>query len=151
MAHHPIEDSNTSSNEHFAEVLAQINLSRRSIICGGVGLFAVGSLPMLAGCGGGGGGNVVEKKLGFNAMGKSIADSVVLPAGYTFSVLHATGDRLVSSIPAYSNQGTEVDDWSQRVGDHHARQTRGHGPLRARGGRIWQACGGQAIGAVFRR
>jgi secreted PhoX family phosphatase len=52
-------------------------------------------------------------------VGKSIADSVVLPAGYTFSVLHATGDRLVSSIPAFSNQGIETDDWSQRVGDHH--------------------------------
>jgi len=25
----------------------------------------------------------------------------------------------VSSIPAYSNQGTEGDDWSQRIGDHH--------------------------------
>ena len=44
---------------------------------------------------------------------------MVLPAGYTFTVLHATGDRLVSSIPAYSNRGTETDDWSQRVGDHH--------------------------------
>ena len=117
MAHHPIEDSNTSSNEHFAEVLAKANLSRRSIIRGGVGLFAVGSLPMLAACGGGD--DVVEKKLGFNAVGKSIADNIVLPAGYTFSVLHATGDRLVSSIPAYSNMGTETDDWSQRVGDHH--------------------------------
>jgi uncharacterized protein len=34
-------------------------------------------------------------------------------------VVHATGDRLVSGIAAYSNQGTEADDWSQRVGDHH--------------------------------
>ena len=117
MAHHPTEDSNTSSNEHFAEVLAKANLSRRSIIRGGVGLFAVGSLPMLAACGGGD--DEPQKALSFSAVGKSIADSVVLPAGYTFSVLHATGDRLVSSIPAYSNMGTEADDWSQRVGDHH--------------------------------
>ena len=117
MAHHPIEDSNTSPNEHFADVLAKAGMSRRSLIRGGVGLFAVGSLPMLAACGGGD--DVVEKKLSFSAVGKSIADSVVLPAGYSFSVLHATGDRLVSSIPAFSNQGIETDDWSQRVGDHH--------------------------------
>jgi secreted PhoX family phosphatase len=117
MAHHPIENANTSPNEHFADVLAKASMSRRSLIRGGVGLFAVGSLPMLAACGGGD--DVVEKKLSFSAVGKSIADSVVLPAGYTFSVLHATGDRLVSSIPAFSNQGIETDDWSQRVGDHH--------------------------------
>ena len=117
MAHHPTEDSNTSPNEHFADVLAKASMSRRSLIRGGVGLFAVGSLPMLAACGGGD--DVVEKKLSFSAVGKSIADSVVLPAGYTLSVLHATGDRLVTSIPAFSNQGIETDDWSQRVGDHH--------------------------------
>ena len=118
MAHHPTEDSNTSHNEHFADVLAKASMSRRSLIRGGVGLFAVGSLPMLAACGGGD--DVVEeKKLSFSAVGKSIADSVVLPAGYSFSVLHATGDRLVSSIPAFSNLGAETDDWSQRVGDHH--------------------------------
>jgi uncharacterized protein len=50
---------------------------------------------------------------------KSIIDGVMLPAGYTFTVVHATGDRLVSGIAAYSNQGAEADDWSQRVGDHH--------------------------------
>jgi secreted PhoX family phosphatase len=100
MAHHPTEDANTSPNEHFADVLAKANMSRRSLIRGGVGLFAVGSLPMLAACGGGD--DVVEeKKLSFSAVGKSIADSVVLPAGYTFSVLHATGDRLVSSHPSF--------------------------------------------------
>ena len=117
MAHHPTQDVNTSANEHFSDVLSRAQISRRSILRGGIGLAAVGSLPMLAACGGGD--DVVEKKLSFNAVGKSIADSVVLPAGYTFTVLHATGDRLVSSIPAYSNMGTETDDWSQRVGDHH--------------------------------
>lgn len=117
MAHHPIEDSNTSANEHLSDVLARAQISRRTLIRGGLGLAAASSLPMLAACGGGD--DVVEKKLGFTAVGKSIADSVVLPAGYTFTILHATGDRLVSSIPAYSNTGAETDDWSLRVGDHH--------------------------------
>ena len=57
--------------------------------------------------------------LGFGSVDKSVADTVVLPAGYTYTVLHATGDRLTSSIPAYANDGTETDDWSMRIGDHH--------------------------------
>jgi len=118
MAHHPTEDSNHSANEHFAEVLAKASLSRRSIIRGGVGLFALGSLPVLTACGGGDDAPA-EKALGFGAVGKSILDNVALPAGYTFSVVHATGDRLTSTIPTYSNEGTETDDWSLRVGDHH--------------------------------
>jgi uncharacterized protein len=122
MAHHPSDDSNISTNEHFAEVLARASFSRRNLIRGGIGLAAVGTLPMLAACGGGDEPadlTGVQKPLGFEAVGKSLIDNVVLPAGYTYTVLHATGDRLVSSIPAYSNQGTEADDWSMRVGDHH--------------------------------
>jgi secreted PhoX family phosphatase len=34
-------------------------------------------------------------------------------------VLHATGDTINPSTPAYSNLGTETDDWSNRIGDHH--------------------------------
>lgn len=122
MAHHPSEDSNTSNNEHFEQVLARAQLSRRSIIRGGVGLAAAAALPgvaLAAAPVAKAAGKKASAKLGFPAVGKSIADGVMLPPGYTYSVLHATGDRLVSGIPAYSNQGTELDDWSQRVGDHH--------------------------------
>lgn len=119
MAHHPEENSNLSSNEHFEQVLAKTRISRRGLIQGGVGLFAVGSLPMLAACGGSTTSAAPAAGLAFNAVGKSILDQVTLPPGYTYTVLHATGDRLVSSIPAYSNMGTETDEWSMRVGDHH--------------------------------
>lgn len=121
MAHHPVENSNTSSNEHFSDVLDRARLTRRHLIRGGLGLAAVGSLPLLAACGGGSAVAAENSQtgLGFKAVGKSVLDSVVLPAGYTYSILHATGDRLVSSIPAYSNVGAETDDWTQRVGDHH--------------------------------
>jgi uncharacterized protein len=121
MAHHPSDDSNLSSNEHFSEVLQRARLSRRSLIRGGIGLAAVGSLPLLTACGGSDDPVAAPagKSLGFAAVGKSLLDNVVLPAGYTYTVLHSTGDRLISSIPAYSNQGTEADDWSMRVGDHH--------------------------------
>lgn len=117
MAHHPDDNTNVSNNEHFNEVLAKASISRRSLFKGGVGLLAVGSLPMLAACGGSNSGAAAG--LAFTAVGKSILDNVILPPGYTYTVLHATGDRLVSSIPAYSNLGTETDEWSMRVGDHH--------------------------------
>ena len=113
---------NTSENAHFQEVLALgtvAGLSRRSLIRGGVGLVALGTVPFLSACGGGD--DVVEaaRSLSFTAVSKNLADNVTLPPGYTYSVVHATGDRLVSSLSAYSNKGLETDEWSMRVGDHH--------------------------------
>ena len=134
MSHeHDDDNFNESPNEHFQEVLARgtrTPLNRRNLIRGGVGLAALSSLPFLAACGGGGGstpapggpvvpGAPVDKALGFAAIDKSLLDDVILPAGYTYRVVHATGDRLVSSIPAYSNTGAETDEWTMRVGDHH--------------------------------
>lgn len=115
------EICNPSPNEHFQDVLArgaQAGISRRSLIRGGVGLAALGSVPFLTACGGGDDAPV-EKTLGFAATGKSLLDNVVLPAGYTYSVVHATGDRLYSAVSTYSNLGAEADDWSLRIGDHH--------------------------------
>jgi secreted PhoX family phosphatase len=96
-------------------------MSRRGLLRGGVGLAVLGTLPMLQACGsgGGGGGLPTPQAFTFPPTPKSLLDNVVLPPGYTYTVLHATGDRLVSSIPAYSNVGAETDDWSQRIGDHH--------------------------------
>jgi uncharacterized protein len=128
MSHHPDDNCNESTHEHFQDVLqrsAASGLSRRNIIRGGVGLAALSSIPFMAGCGGGDGvsaapeASKLEKALSFNPISKSLDDNVLLPAGYTYTILHATGDRLVSSIPAYSNVGTETDEWSMRVGDHH--------------------------------
>jgi secreted PhoX family phosphatase len=48
-----------------------------------------------------------------------LLDDVVLPPGYRYTVLHATGDSLDPKLPAYSNAGAETDDWSTRIGDHH--------------------------------
>ncbi|MCW5669310.1 MAG: PhoX family phosphatase [Hydrogenophaga sp.] len=128
MSHHdPEENLNDSPNEHFQQVLERATLSRRHLIRGGVGLAALSSIPFLAACGGGsdapapvpGPGTPGATGLGFSAIDKSLLDDVILPAGYTYKVVHATGDRLVSSIPAYSNLGTETDEWTMRVGDHH--------------------------------
>ena len=126
MSHHdPEENFNDSPNEHIQQVLERASMSRRNLIRGGVGLAALSSIPFLAACGGGSDAPApapappAGPSLGFTAIDKSLLDDVVLPAGYTYSIVHATGDRLVSSIPAYSNTGAETDEWTMRVGDHH--------------------------------
>ena len=116
-------DCNSSNNEHFQQVLDRglASPSRRSLLRGGIGLGAVASLPMVAGCSDGDVPTLSAPStpLSFSAVAKSIADEVTVPSGYTVRVLHATGDRLDSSIPAYSNTGAETDDWSRRIGDQH--------------------------------
>jgi hypothetical protein len=127
MSHDFDPITNNSKNEHFQDVLSRAleNPSRRSILRGGVGLASMFALPMLPGCGGSSGlaglpTLATSSTLAFSAVSKSILDQIVLPAGYTAKVLHATGDTLNSAATAYSNAGTETgDSWAQRVGDHH--------------------------------
>lgn len=126
MSHHDLDEviDNTSKNEHFQNVLDRglQSKDRRNILRGGVGLAAA-YLPWLSGCGGGGDGipTLAPPSTGFSffSVGKSIADQVIVPVGYNVTVLHATGDRLDSSLPVYSNAGIETDDWERRIGDHH--------------------------------
>ena len=127
MSHDFDPITNDSNNEHFQEVLDRAfdNPTRRSMLRGGFGLAAMFALPMLPGCGSGVSGSrlpalAASTTLGFNAVDKSLADSVIVPAGYTVKVLHATGDTLNALAPAYTNAGTETgDSWQYRVGDHH--------------------------------
>lgn len=127
MSHHDDDNCNFSNNESFQEVLARgtrTPLTRRNVIRGGTGMVALSALPFLSACGGGDDAAPApsapsESALGFPAVAKSLADDVILPPGYTYRVLHATGDRLFTTETAYLNQGSEADDWSRRVGDHH--------------------------------
>jgi len=128
MSHDPDPITNDSNNEHFQDVLERAldNPTRRSMLRGGFGLAAMFALPMLPGCGGSSASAsglpalAASNTLGFNAVDKSLADSVTVPAGYTVRVLHATGDTLNALAPAYTNAGTETgDSWEYRVGDHH--------------------------------
>ncbi len=119
MSHaHPDTLCNLSNNPHFQDVLAQSlqNPARRGLLRGGLGLAGLALLP---GCATLASGMAAAPTLGFASLDKSLLDNVMLPAGYQYTVLHATGDALDSSLPAYSNQGIETDDWSRRIGDHH--------------------------------
>jgi uncharacterized protein len=127
--------SNDSGNEHFSTVL-NTRLSRRSLLRGGAASAAsalLGSIGLTA-CGGTSDSTVpaapvappaastppppAEKLLGFQAVAKSLADAVIVPAGYTASVLYALGDPLTANTPAYKNDGTDTD-FENRAGDHH--------------------------------
>ena len=124
MAHDFDDDvCNTSNNDHFQSVLTRSleNPSRRNMIRGGFGLAALSTMAMLPGCA-----SLIPAAsagkttaLGFPAVDKSLLDNVILPPGYSYKVLHASGDPLNRSMSTYSNQGLEGDDWSARIGDQH--------------------------------
>lgn len=123
-----------SANEHFQAVVQRAlqSPSRRNVLRGGLGLSLLGlvpetlqyafaspltklsstkaSLDAVSGS---------TPNLGFDAVPKSLLDDVLLPEGYRYTILHATGDPLHAAVPKYSNAGLEVDDWSGRIGDHH--------------------------------
>lgn len=114
---------NPSTHEHFQDVLARVrhNPARRSLLKGGLGLAALAAAPGAAWSSGLArlSAEPAGASLGFNAVPKSLADMVVVPEGYVVKVVHATGDPITSAVAAYSNQGLETDDWSERIGDHH--------------------------------
>ncbi len=129
--HSPIDpddlDNNPSQNASLHEVMAA-RLHRRHMLRGGVGALAAAGLG-LTGCGGSDSPAVAppaapappipaEKALGFTALGKDLADQLVLAAGYTATVIYSTGDAISTTITDYKNDGTD-DTFSLRSGDHH--------------------------------
>ena len=121
MSSHADElNCNSSNNEHFNEVVERSlkQPARRGFLRGTVGLGAAAALPVLPACGGSDSGTSAAS-LSFNAVEKSLDDIVKVPAGYVVQVVHATGDPLDTNLAAYSNLGSETDDWSRRIGDHH--------------------------------
>jgi secreted PhoX family phosphatase len=58
--------------------------------------------------------------LGFTAVPKGIADALVVPAGYTATVLYRLGDPIASGVAEYANDGSDTGaSHAQRAGDHH--------------------------------
>lgn len=58
--------------------------------------------------------------LGFVGVAKGTADALVVPAGYTATVLYRLGDPIASGVGAYANDGSDTGaSHAQRAGDHH--------------------------------
>lgn len=123
-------DNNPSTNTPLHEVIAS-RMHRRHLLRGGVGALAAATLGPLAlgACASGGTGSrgtvpapapapATGLSLGFSAVKKSLADSIVVPAGYTATVIYATGDPIDATVTDYKNDGTD-DNFARRSGDHH--------------------------------
>ena len=119
-------DCNDSQNEHFNTIL-NARLSRRNLLRGSLASAATAVLGAtgLSACGSDNGplepvtpAPAPEKLLAFGAVSKSLADAVIVPAGYTATVLYALGDPLSATTAAFKNDGTD-NDFEQRAGDHH--------------------------------
>ncbi|MFZ9111405.1 MAG: PhoX family protein [Burkholderiaceae bacterium] len=133
MSHHPEEPIlNTGNAPHFQDVLEKglEQPSRRQLIRGGFGLASLGAaqavgltaataLAASAGTAEAAQGMVHPKTLGFEPVAKGLDDAVVLPPGYSYKVIHATGDAMDFNVPAWSNLGIENDDLARRIGDQH--------------------------------
>lgn len=135
-------DNNASSNASLHDVIAA-RMHRRHLLRGGVGALTAATLGPLAlsACGGGSNGGIfapapattpspapaptpapapgpAEPKLGFSAVGKDLADRITVPAGYTATVIYATGDSIDPAVGDYKNNGTD-DTFGRRSGDQH--------------------------------
>ncbi|RYF51721.1 MAG: DUF839 domain-containing protein, partial [Comamonadaceae bacterium] len=119
---------NTTSNPSLS-TLIEGRLNRRNLLRGSVataGGAMLGSIA-LAGCGGGSDDPApapapapTPVKLSFNPIAKSLADAVIVPAGYTASVLYRLGDPIAANVAAYKNDGTDDPaSYDRRAGDHH--------------------------------
>ncbi len=116
------DTDNPSEQPHFQTILAASlkNPSRRQLIRGALGLAGLGLLSdSLIPFANAATGTNAEARIVFSALQKSLLDSVQLPAGYSYKILHASGDPLTDKMSAFSNQGLELDDWSLRIGDQH--------------------------------
>ena len=119
-------DYNTSANDSFYQVLERAKVRRRGFLKGSSSLVAASML----GAGLAFLGDALQPneeklaaaapgwQLSFTSVTKNTADQVTVPAGYTATVLMATGDPLSNPVPAYKNDGTDTD-FAVRAGDHH--------------------------------
>ena len=116
------QDNDASSYADFNEVL-QLRLSRRGLLKGslasasatylGAGSLAASGSTAVHAAGSG-------LRLNFKAVAKSLDDLVLLPAGYSYKILLATGDPIAPGIPAYSNTGVDnAASFVRRAGDHN--------------------------------
>ncbi len=121
------EDSNTTANSHIDQIMAS-RLSRRGLLLGGAGVAATSLLGAgsLTGCATASTGTAARAasmaaplgKIGFAAVAKSLADKIIVPAGYNVQVIYALGDPLTAATAAFKNDGSDTD-WDKRAGDHH--------------------------------
>lgn len=108
---------NLSANRTFYDVM-DVAVKRRGFLLGGLATLATGlvgsSLLGRAALA-----QSASSLIGFNPVPVSYDDTFVVPEGYRFQILGASGEPLMGTMPAYrpgANSGTEQE---QQVGQHH--------------------------------
>ena len=110
--------TNNSANPSFDSIL-YARVGRRALLKGSLGLASSALLGSALGACSSSGGNR-DRELDFNAVAKSTADVLTVPAGYTARVLFRLGDPIAPSVAEYVNTGSDVAaSYEQRAGDHH--------------------------------
>ena len=113
--------SNESGNPHLADMI-EAQLSRRSVLTGGVALAATGFF----------GGSLLQsgqaiarprgrsQALGFDEVPASDADAIVVPDGYTWHVLAPWGTPLLAGAPAFAEDASNTAaEQARQVGFNH--------------------------------
>lgn len=111
--------SNRSSNAYFGDILER-RLSRRGVLKGGLATVIAGlmatKLPLtqaLAANAGAG-----SPTMGFNPVGISAADNVVVPEGYRVQSFIPWGTPITGDMPAFS-LAASGEEQAHQVGSHH--------------------------------
>ncbi len=124
--------SNTSTNEHFANVIER-RMSRREVIVGSLGAAVAGALGTamidtaeahngrsLPAAGKGKPPRGLGPRLGFSAIPATRADTATVPFGYRAQVLIPWGTPLTGGYPDYDGvNGNSGAEQEQQVGSHH--------------------------------
>lgn len=122
MSHnHPMQLDNLAvddSSPNFYQNVMHTQMTRREVMAGVTAATAVAAGGTLLTACSGGGNDLVAPTPAVNSVGKSLADRVVVPAGYSASVLLRTGDPVNSATAAYKNDGTDTD-FANRIGDQN--------------------------------
>ncbi len=119
------DDNNPSTAPHLKDLVAE-RISRRDVIKGGVGAMAMAGFGSVALTAAGDAQAQVRESskalgapmLDFEPVARSIADDIRVAAGYTATVIYATGDSLSPNVPEYVGDGSE-ERYDLRAGDHH--------------------------------
>ncbi|MDH4448992.1 MAG: PhoX family phosphatase [Rhodoferax sp.] len=107
------------------EVLADASAQRRTILRGGVGATfaaAFGGSALLSACGGGSSGSEgtsVSYALSFKGVPAVTGNTVVVPEGYTTSVLFSAGDAVVAGATAFTGTALNSADMEKVSGGNH--------------------------------
>lgn len=121
--HDIVDNVGAESSPNYLGNLLETSMTRREVMSGLTAATAVAAgTSVLAACSSDGA--PMAPVVGINSVSKSLADRVVVPTGYSASVLYRTGDPTRATdgsgaaVPVAKNDGTDTD-FANRAGDQH--------------------------------